>query len=80
MSAPAAIEQAARAAGFLVNAAAPDAVRLAPPLVLTGAEAKSFTAALPTILDAAQSAVSVATTATSEARPSATTGDRGKTG
>ena len=49
----AAVEQAARAAGFLVNAAAPDAVRLAPPLVLTEAEAKSFTLGLPSVLDAA---------------------------
>ncbi|MDQ1697990.1 MAG: acetylornithine/N-succinyldiaminopimelate aminotransferase [Frankiaceae bacterium] len=53
------IEAAARDAGFLVNAAAPDAVRLAPPLVLTEDDAKSFTAALPTILDTAAAAVSV---------------------
>lgn len=57
------IEQAARNAGFLVNAAAPDAVRLAPPLTLTAEDAKSFTAALPAILDAAASAVSVGATA-----------------
>ncbi|HWA66138.1 MAG TPA: acetylornithine transaminase [Mycobacteriales bacterium] len=48
-----AIEAAARDAGFLVNATGPDAVRLAPPLILTAAEAASFTAALPAILDAA---------------------------
>jgi acetylornithine aminotransferase len=54
-----AVEAAARDAGFLVNAAAPDAVRLAPPLVLTEEEAKSFTAALPSILDAAAAAVTV---------------------
>ena len=42
--------------GFLVNAIGPDAVRLAPPLVLSEAEADSFTAALPAILDAAQAA------------------------
>ena len=58
----AAIETAAREAGFIVNAAAPDAVRLAPPLILTADEAKSFTAALPTVLDAAQGAVSVGAT------------------
>ncbi|TAK71210.1 MAG: acetylornithine transaminase [Actinomycetota bacterium] len=48
-----AVEAAARAAGFLVNAVAPDAIRLAPPLVLTAAEARSFSDALPGILDAA---------------------------
>lgn len=48
-----AVEEAARQAGFLVNAAAPDAIRLAPPLVLSETEAKSFTAGLPSILDAA---------------------------
>ncbi|TDD26106.1 acetylornithine transaminase [Actinomadura sp. KC06] len=50
--APAA-EAAARDAGFLINALAPDALRIAPPLVLTAEEARSFTAALPAILDAA---------------------------
>lgn len=49
------IEAAARDHGFLVNATGPDAVRLAPPLVLTESEARSFTDALPTILDAARS-------------------------
>ncbi|OAN33358.1 acetylornithine transaminase [Mycolicibacterium iranicum] len=47
-------ETAAREAGFLVNAAAPDVIRLAPPLVITEAEVESFLAALPTILDKAQ--------------------------
>ncbi|MDQ1699377.1 MAG: acetylornithine/N-succinyldiaminopimelate aminotransferase [Frankiaceae bacterium] len=54
-----AIETAARDAGFLVNATGPDAVRLAPPLVLTQAEATSFADALPSILDAAAGAISV---------------------
>jgi acetylornithine aminotransferase len=45
-----AVEAAARQAGFLVNAVQPDAVRLAPPLVLSAAQADSFTAALPGIL------------------------------
>jgi acetylornithine/N-succinyldiaminopimelate aminotransferase len=40
-------------AGFIVNAVAPDAVRLAPPLVLTSAQARSFAEALPAALDAA---------------------------
>ncbi|MFB1299114.1 acetylornithine transaminase [Mycobacterium sp. pW049] len=47
-------ETAARDAGFLVNAAAPDVLRLAPPLVITEAEVESFLAALPAILDKAQ--------------------------
>jgi acetylornithine aminotransferase len=51
--AAAAVEAAARRAGFLVNAVQPDAVRLAPPLVLSAAQADSFTAALPAILDEA---------------------------
>jgi acetylornithine aminotransferase len=49
------VEAAARAEGFLVNAVAPDAVRLAPPLVLTPDEAGRFVAALPGILDRAAS-------------------------
>ncbi|MFY9933194.1 MAG: acetylornithine transaminase [Streptosporangiaceae bacterium] len=48
--APAA-EAAARRAGFLVNAVQPGAIRLAPPLILSAAEAAEFTAALPGILD-----------------------------
>ena len=50
----AAVTTAARQAGFLVNAVQPDAVRLAPPLILTEAEADEFTAALPAILTRAQ--------------------------
>ncbi len=45
------VEAAARRAGFLVNAVQPDAIRLAPPLILTAAEADEFIAALPGILD-----------------------------
>jgi acetylornithine/N-succinyldiaminopimelate aminotransferase len=48
------VTTAARQAGFLVNAVQPDAVRLAPPLILTQAEAEEFTAALPAILTNAQ--------------------------
>ncbi|MFE2726897.1 acetylornithine transaminase [Kitasatospora sp. NPDC059327] len=44
------IQAAAQEAGFLVNAAVPDAVRLAPPLVLTEQDADAFLAALPAIL------------------------------
>ncbi|OZE78540.1 acetylornithine transaminase [Rhodococcoides fascians] len=46
-------EAAARDAGFLINAAQPDVLRLAPPLVLTEEQAASFVSALPTILDTA---------------------------
>lgn len=49
----AAVQQAARDEGFLVNAVAPDAIRLAPPLTLTIAEADEFADALPGILTAA---------------------------
>jgi acetylornithine aminotransferase len=55
--ASAAVQDAARAAGFLVNAVQPDAVRLAPPLVLTAGQARSLVDALPGILDAASTAV-----------------------
>jgi acetylornithine aminotransferase len=48
----AAVEGAARDKGFLVNATGPDAIRIAPPLILSAAEAASFTAALPEILAA----------------------------
>ena len=52
----AAVEAQARAAGFLLNAPAPDVLRLAPPLVLTEAEVDGFLAALPGVLDAVASA------------------------
>ena len=45
------LEAAARHAGFLVNAVQPDAIRLAPPLTLSPAEADEFLAAWPAILD-----------------------------
>ncbi|WP_372351978.1 acetylornithine transaminase [Streptomyces sp. KL116D] len=48
-----AVQQAAQDAGFLVNAPAPDVVRLMPPLNLTDAEADAFLTALPAVLDAA---------------------------
>lgn len=48
-----AVEAAARAAGLLVNAASARRVRLAPPLILTVAEAEEALAALPAVLDAA---------------------------
>jgi acetylornithine/N-succinyldiaminopimelate aminotransferase len=47
------VERVARDNGFLVNAPAPDVVRLVPPLVLTDEQADAFLAALPAVLDAA---------------------------
>jgi acetylornithine aminotransferase len=41
-----------REAGFLVNAVQPDAVRLAPPLILSAEQADSFLTALPATLEA----------------------------
>jgi acetylornithine/N-succinyldiaminopimelate aminotransferase len=51
-----AVYAAAQEAGFLVNAVQPDAIRLAPPLVLTAEEADGFVAALPALLTRAQEA------------------------
>jgi acetylornithine/N-succinyldiaminopimelate aminotransferase len=50
------VEAAARDAGFLVNAAAPDVVRLAPPLVITEAQIDQFVTTLPSVLDSAGAA------------------------
>ncbi|MET8506920.1 acetylornithine transaminase [Streptomyces sp. NPDC004787] len=47
------VQQAAQDAGLLVNAPAPDVVRIMPPLVLTDAEADAFLQALPGVLDEA---------------------------
>ncbi|MFY1661091.1 acetylornithine transaminase [Micromonospora sp. WMMD1274] len=49
----AATAAALREAGFLVNPVQPDVVRLAPPLILTAAQADAFLAALPAALSAA---------------------------
>jgi acetylornithine/N-succinyldiaminopimelate aminotransferase len=48
------VEQSAREAGFLVNAAGPDVLRLAPPLVVTRAQLDAFVAALPGVLAGAR--------------------------
>ena len=48
----AAVELAARDAGYLVNAVRPTTIRLAPPLVLGVADADRFAADLPSILEA----------------------------
>ncbi|MGB3486316.1 MAG: acetylornithine transaminase [Mycobacterium sp.] len=49
-----AVEAAARDAGFLVNAAAADVVRLAPPLIITETQIDQFVTALPAVLDIAK--------------------------
>jgi acetylornithine aminotransferase len=46
-------------AGFLANAVQPDAVRLAPPLILSAEQADAFLAALPAALDAATDGASL---------------------
>jgi len=48
------VVRAALEAGFIVNAVAPAAIRLAPPLILTDHQAQEFLAALPGILDEAR--------------------------
>ncbi|MDV7220810.1 acetylornithine transaminase [Streptomyces prunicolor] len=48
------VQQAAQDAGFLVNAPAPDVVRLMPPLNLGDDEADAFLRALPGVLDVAK--------------------------
>jgi acetylornithine aminotransferase len=48
----AAVTGRALQAGFVVNAVAPDVVRLAPPLVLDSDQAASFVAAFPTLREA----------------------------
>nr|WSX52761.1 acetylornithine transaminase [Streptomyces sp. NBC_00974] len=53
------VQRAAQDAGFLVNAPAPDVVRLMPPYVLSEAEADAFLRALPGVLDAAKAAADV---------------------
>jgi len=52
----AAVAAAAQRVGFLVNNVAPDTIRLAPPLIISSAQAREFVTALPGILDAAKEA------------------------
>lgn len=51
--------------GFIVNAVAPDALRLAPPLIVTQDQLDTFLAALPGLLDAAADAAAAETEKTS---------------
>jgi acetylornithine/N-succinyldiaminopimelate aminotransferase len=50
------VVQAGLDAGFIVNSPGPRTIRLAPPLVLTTAQADTFLAAFPAILQAAKDA------------------------
>ncbi|WP_171172422.1 acetylornithine transaminase [Streptomyces sp. I05A-00742] len=50
------VQRAAQEAGLLVNAVAPDVVRLAPPLIITEDEAGTFLRVLPGVLDAVTAA------------------------
>ncbi|MDG9706226.1 acetylornithine transaminase [Streptomyces sp. DH37] len=45
------VQKAAQEAGFLVNAALPDVVRLAPPLIISEAEVDALVRSLPAVLD-----------------------------
>ena len=62
------LEALARERGFIVNAVAPDAIRLAPPLILSETEAMSFSDALPELLGSALDGASVGRTS-SERQP-----------
>ena len=53
---PIRLSEAGLDAGFIVNSPGPRTIRLAPPLVLTTAQADSFLAAFPAILQAAKDA------------------------
>lgn len=50
------VGRALLAAGYIVNAVSPTAIRLAPPYILTQAQAEAFVAALPGILDSTSEA------------------------
>jgi acetylornithine aminotransferase len=76
-----AVTATAQAKGFLVNAVQPDAVRLAPPLILSAAEAGEFLDAFPAILTEAHAGAkalcpgtsSATTTSTPHSRPRSST-------
>ncbi|MBO0896684.1 acetylornithine transaminase [Arthrobacter sunyaminii] len=78
--APAAVT-AALEAGFIINATGPRTLRLAPPLILTAAQADSFVDALPGILAAARAAqdTSAAVTGPASATGPATTNGQAAT-
>ena len=51
------VQRAAQEAGLLVNAAVPEVVRLAPPLIIGEAEVTAFLRLLPAVLDGAEASV-----------------------
>ncbi|RDI49613.1 acetylornithine transaminase [Nocardia mexicana] len=61
------VEESARAAGYLVNPAKPNVIRLAPPLILTEAQAGNFVSDLPAVLDSAMRATPSGTAETARA-------------
>jgi acetylornithine aminotransferase len=63
------VTAAARERGFLVNPVQPDVVRIAPPLILTEAEAGEFLEALPAMLAAAAPSTSPAAPAPAASAP-----------
>ncbi|MEV5766665.1 acetylornithine transaminase [Micromonospora sp. NPDC052213] len=65
------LAEALREAGFLVNPVQPGVVRLAPPLILTAAQADAFLAALPAALDAASPAAAGTSPAAAGTSPAA---------
>ncbi len=69
----AAVEAACRQAGFLVNAVQPDAIRLAPPLILGADQAEKFLAALPAILGQAAETTAAQAAETTAAQAAETT-------
>ncbi|MEX5301014.1 acetylornithine transaminase [Kocuria sabuli] len=66
-----AVVAAAREAGFIVNATGPATLRLAPPLVLTEEQARTFLEALPEILSTAGAAVTAPAGAPADPAPAA---------
>ena len=54
------VEQAARDAGFIINAARPNVLRIAPPLIISNEQIDQAVAALPGILDTASRAAAAA--------------------
>jgi acetylornithine/N-succinyldiaminopimelate aminotransferase len=72
------VEAAARDAGLLVNAVQPDAVRLAPPLVLSAAEADRAVEGLRAAVDEVQAAATVAVASAAGPRASGGRPDQDK--
>lgn len=72
------VAAAALDAGYIVNDVTPDAIRLAPPLILTTAQADQFVAALPAVLNAAAIATGTDQGRTARNRPGSLAGAEGR--